>query len=65
MIGRFAGRKRDGDLSSAGSSLNGRDFQRWAGHVANEPGLRNFLRVSHTGAGAKALGPSSVAFPGY
>ena len=30
-----------------------------------KPGARSFFRVSHTGAGAQALGPSSIALPGH
>ena len=30
-----------------------------------KPGARNFLQVSHAGAGIQDFGPSSTAFPGH
>ena len=39
--------------------LNGR------GCTDLKPGARNFFQVSLVGAGAQALGPSSITFPGH
>nr|XP_051712195.1 UDP-N-acetylglucosamine transferase subunit ALG14 homolog isoform X1 [Oryctolagus cuniculus] len=36
-----------------------------AGADQSKPGSRSFFRVYHMGAGAQALGPSAIAFPGH